>query len=600
MIGSLKSDFMKTNSIRKLSFLKRYLFPYRSTILLAFVSLVAASGVVLAFGGGLRSLIDHGFDCENHGRLSYVLFGLGGCILVLAVASFGRSYYVSWLGERVVCDLRQDVFQHILNLDVGFYEQTRAGELISRLTNDATLIQVVVGTSAAIAVRNFMLFTGGMVMMAFMSPKLTLYCLGVVPLVLVPIIILGRQVRGHSRTAQDRMADLGGYIDECLNNIRTVQAFTHEAIDKLIFKNYSASAFSAAIQRNFARGLLAGFVMVLIFSAIALVLWLGMQDVWNNTISMGDLSAFLFYAVVVASSAGSLSEIMADLQRAAGAADRLMALFQIQRSSLQRAAPSRALPEASRGILAIHNVSFSYPTHPERLVLDQMTLSVAPGENLAIVGPSGSGKSTIFSLLLRFYDPQSGSIYLDGVDIKDVSVSSLRHRIGIVSQEPALFSTTIYENILYGRPDATEAEVMQAAHIVRLQDFLPQLQNGIETLVGVRGVRLSGGQKQRIAIARAILRNPSLLLLDEATNALDAESEHAVQKGLHHLMNTRTSIVIAHRLATVLRAHRIVVLDQGKIQAVGTHAELITNCPLYRRLATLQFADAAALGDIGR
>jgi ATP-binding cassette subfamily B protein len=587
---------MKTNPVRSLSFLKRYLLPYKGTVILALISLSAASAVLLALGGGVRSLIDHGLDHENHNRLSSVLLGLSGGILVLAVASFGRSYCVSWLGERIVSDLRQDVFRHILSLDVGFYEQTRAGELISRLTNDATLIQVLVGTSAAIAVRNFMLFTGGLVMMGFMSPKLTLYCLGIVPLVLVPIIVLGRKVRFYSRIAQDRTADLGGYIDECLNNIRTVQAFTHEAIDKLIFKNYSASAFHAAVQRNFARGLLAGFVMVLIFSAISFVLWLGMQDVWNQTLTMGDLSAFLFYAIVVAGSAGSLSEIMADLQRAAGGADRLLAIFQVQHASLQRAAPSRALPEKSRGILAMHNVCFAYPSYPERLVLNHATLSVSPGENLAIVGPSGAGKSTVFSLLLRFYDPQSGSIHLDGVDIKDVSVTDLRRRIGVVSQEPALFSTTIYENILYGRPDATESDVMRAAHMVRVQDFLPHLPNGMETLVGVRGVRLSGGQKQRIAIARAILRDPSLLLLDEATNSLDAESEHAVQEGLKHLMSTRTSIVIAHRLATVLKAHRIVVIDEGSIQAVGTHAELITSNALYRRLATLQFADAAALG----
>ncbi len=587
---------MKPNPVRKLSFLRLYLKPYKSTMALALCSLVVVSAVVLGFGSGLRALIDQGFDYENHSRLTWVLLGLGGSIILLAVGSFGRSYYVSWLGERVVCDLRQDIFQHVLNLDVGFYEQTRAGELISRLTNDTTLIQVVVGTSAAIAVRNFMLLTGGLLMMALASPKLTLYALGVVPLVLIPIIFLGRRVRSFSRIAQDRMADLGGYIDECVNNIRTVQAFTHETIDRFIFKNYSASAFQTAIQRNFARSLLAGFVMVLIFSAIAFVLWLGMQDVWNHAMTMGDLSAFLFYAVLVASSAGSLSEIMADLQRAAGAADRILALFQIQHSSLQQAEPTRVLPETSRGILAIHNVCFAYPSHPERFVLNNFTLSVAPGENLAIVGPSGAGKSTVFSLLLRFYDPQSGSIYLDGVDIKDVSVQALRHRIGVVSQEPALFSTTIYENILYGRPDASDDDVMRAAQQVRLHDFLPHLPNGIQTLVGVRGVRLSGGQKQRIAIARAILRNPSLLLLDEATNSLDAESEHAVQQGLRHLMSTRTSIVIAHRLATVLRADRIVVLDQGMIQAVGTHAELITTNELYRRLATLQFADAAALG----
>jgi len=365
-----------------------------------------------------------------------------------------------------------------------------------------------------------------------------------------------------------------------------------------MFKNYSENAFLAAVRRGRARALMAAIVMVLVFSAISIVLWLGTEEVANHYMSVGDLSAFIFYAVVVAGAAGSFSELLGDLQRAGGASERLMELLAL-RPSFQSSLYTRALPNYSRGTLAMHNVSFAYPSHPERPVLNKFTLSVVPGENLAIVGPSGAGKSTVFSLLMRFYDPQSGSIYLDGIDVRDVSVQELRARMGIVSQEPAMFSTSIYENILYGRPDATEEEVWRAAEVVRLQDFLPTLPHGIHTIIGTRGIRLSGGQKQRIAIARAILRDPSVLLLDEATNALDAESEQAVQNGLKHLMSTRTTLVIAHRLATVLNADRIVVLDQGEIKAVGTHAELISQDGLYRRLAMLQFADSLALSGFG-
>jgi ATP-binding cassette, subfamily B, bacterial len=585
-------------AIREFKLLKHYLAPYRFQIFLAFFSLILASSMVLMFGTGLRYLIDQGFIHQSPDQSIIMLLGLLIAVVLLAIGSFGRVYYVSWLGERVATDLRKDVFVHVLTLDISFYEQIRVGELISRLTTDTSLIQILVGTSVAIAIRNILLLTGGLVMMITISAKLSLYCLAVVPIVIVPIILLGRKVRTHSKVSQDRLADIGGYIDECLNQIRTVQAFTHEPIDRLMFRNYSENAFIAAARRSKARALMAAVVMILVFSAISIVLWLGTEEVADHYMSVGDLSAFIFYAVVVAGSAGSFSELLGDLQRAGGAAERLMELLSL-RPSLQSSTYSRSLPSHSRGILAMHNVSFAYPSYSDRSVLNKFTLSIAPGENLAIVGPSGAGKSTVFSLLLRFYDPQSGSIYVDGMDIKDVPVQELRERIGVVSQESVLFSTTIYENILYGRPDATEEEVWRAAEVVRIQDFLPTLPHGIHTLVGTRGVRLSGGQKQRIAIARAILRDPSILLLDEATNALDAESEQAVQSGLKHLMATRTTLVIAHRLATVLNADRIVVLDQGEIKAVGTHAELICQDGLYRRLAMLQFADSLALSEFG-
>lgn len=581
--------------LEKLKILFTFAAPYRRPMILALLSLILAAGMVLSLGWGLGRLIDHGFGREDPVAMGSTLILMGSAVILLAMASFGRSYFIGWVGERVVADLRQQVFNHLLSLDIGFFEWVRPGELVSRITADTTLVQVVLGGSAAVAVRNFLLLVGGLVMMMAASPKLTLLTLIVVPFVLIPILVYGKRVRRLSRLAQDCMADAGGFLEETFSGIRTCQAFMHEERDQIQFQEETEKAFNVAVQRIRLRSLLACLVMTLVFGGIALVLWRGGRDVIAGALEAGQLSAFIFYAIVVASSAGSFSEIMADLQRAMGALDRLRELLATT-PSLKTAPPStfRKLPIPSRGVVALHNISFAYPSNPERSILNNVTLSAAPGEKIAIVGPSGAGKSTILSLLLRFYSPQSGSIYLDGVDVRDVSVSDVRSRMGWVPQDTGIFSQSLYENILYGRPDAREAEVWEAAERAHLADVIASLPQGIHTLLGTKGVRLSGGQRQRVAIARAILRDPAILLLDEATSALDSESERLVQNSLNHLMARRTTIVIAHRLATVLKADRIVVMDRGRIDAVGTHAELMVADGLYRRLAMMQYTEQGA------
>ncbi|MGV8949205.1 MAG: ABC transporter transmembrane domain-containing protein [Candidatus Paracaedibacter sp.] len=576
----------------KLKVLLSLAMPYQRPLILAIFSLIVAAGMVLSLGWGLRHLIDYGFSQENVTNLDATLLLMGLAVVMLSVASFGRSYYIGWIGERVVTDLRQRVFNHLLSLDVGFFEMIRPGELVSRITGDTTLIQVVIGTSAAIAVRNFLLLVGGLLMMMTTSLKLTLLTLIIVPFVLIPILIYGKRVRQLSRKSQDHMADVGGFLEETIGGIRTCQAFIHEDNDRAKFTDQTEKAFGVAVQRIHLRSLLACLVMTLVFGGVSLILWNGSREVLVGTLQAGQLSAFIFYAVLVASSAGSFSEIFADLQRAMGALDRLRELLATAPSLKPNNASSfRKLPTPSKGVIALHNLCFAYPNNPERSILNNVTLSAAPGEKIAIVGPSGAGKSTLFSLLLRFYTPQSGAIYFDGIDVRDVEVTQVRSRMGLVPQDPIIFSQSLYENILYGRPHANETDVWKAAELAHLLDVIKDLPQGIHTLLGTKGVRLSGGQKQRVAIARAILRNPSLLLLDEATSALDSESEHLIQQSLNHLMAARTTVMIAHRLTTVLKADRIIVMDRGQIDAIGTHAELISEDGLYRRLAMMHYAE---------
>lgn len=570
-----------------------FVLPYRLQVAGAMVALVIASGTVLALGSGLRMLVDRGFADGNASLLDQALFVLFAVTLLMAGASYARFFLVSWIGERVVADIRSAVYAHIIRLDPGFFEVTRTGEVLSRLTTDTTLLQVVIGSSVSIALRNILMFVGGLTMLAVTSPKLTALVLLVVPLVVVPIIGYGRRVRRLSREAQDRIADVSAFSEESLNALRTVQAYTHEKIESDKFDGFVEGAFKTAISRISARALLTAVVIVMVFGAVGTILWIGGHDVLDGTISAGDLSAFVFYAIVVAGSVGAISEVIGDLQRAAGAAERLMGLLETKPAIAAPANPVQ-MPEKHLGHVSFENVTFHYPARPDRSALTGFSLQVKPGETVALVGPSGAGKTTVFQLLLRFYDPASGVIKVDDVDIRTADPVSVRERIGLVAQDPVIFAANAWENIRYGRPDASDEDVRAAADAAHATEFLDRLPDGFDSFLGEKGVRLSGGQRQRIAIARAILRNPSVLLLDEATSALDAESEQVVQKALETIMKTRTTLVIAHRLATVLHADRIAVIDDGKLIAVGTHQELLESSPLYSRLAKLQFERDAA------
>ncbi|WP_377810122.1 ABC transporter transmembrane domain-containing protein [Azospirillum sp. A29] len=572
-----------------------FLLPYKWRILGAMVALTVAAGTVLGLGQGMRVLIDQGFAGGDTSLLDRSLLVLLAVIALMAASTYGRFYLVSWIGERVVADIRRAVYDHVLTLSPGFFETTKTGEILSRLTTDTTLLQVVVGSSASIALRNALLFLGGTGMLLITSPKLTGLVALVVPLVVAPIIFFGRRVRKLSRDSQDRIADIGSFVEETLAAIRTVQAFTHEAIDRTLFGKRVEEAFDVAIRRVRVRAVMTVIVIVLVFGAVGIILWIGGHDVVAGRITPGQLSAFVIYSVVVAGSVGAISEVIGDLQRAAGATERLFGLLAIE-SEIRAPAAPKPLPSPAAGALSFDAVRFHYPSRPDWAALEGFSLDVKPGERVALVGPSGAGKSTVFQLLLRYYDPQAGSVRLDGVDVRDADPVDVRRRLGLVAQDPVVFSANAWENIRYGRPDASDAEVRAAAEAAHALDFLDALPEGFGTFLGEKGVRLSGGQRQRLAIARAILRDPPVLLLDEATSALDAESERMVQDALDRLMHGRTTLIVAHRLATVLNADRIVVMDKGRVVETGTHGELVAQGGLYARLAALQFdrADGVA------
>jgi ATP-binding cassette subfamily B protein len=587
---SHSADRPKSRNLGALRLLLGYLRPYKLQVAGAGLALTVAAGSVLALGGGLRQLVDRGFTKGDAGLLDQAVLVLLGFVALMALATYGRFSLVSWLGERVVADIRRDVFSHVIALSPGFFETTRTAEIQSRLTTDTAIVQTVVGSSVSVALRNVLLFLGGTVLLFITSPKLTLLVFLVVPLVLVPILTFGRKVRTLSRASQDRVADVAVHIEESIAGIRTVQAFTHEEEDRTRFAARVEDAFDVAVRRIRARALLTAIVILLVFGAISIILWIGGHDVLAGRLSGGDLSAFVFYAALVAGSVGAISEVMGDLQRAAGASERLIELLQTPLDITAPAAPI-AMPSPAQGRVVFDRVTFHYPSRPDRSALADLSFAVEPGEKLALVGPSGAGKTTIFQLLLRFYDPEQGTVALDGIELRQADPRALRARIGLVPQDPVIFAASASENIAYGRPGASAAEIRAAADAAHATEFIERLPDRFESFLGERGVRLSGGQRQRIAIARAILRDPALLLLDEATSALDAESERAVQEALDRLMATRTTLIIAHRLATTLAADRILVLDQGRIVAQGKHAELVRQGGLYARLAALQFTD---------
>lgn len=578
----------RQRSLRPLSRLAPFLSPYRWPIAGALAALTVSAVTVLGLGQGLRILVDQGFSKGSSALMDQALLVLLGVIALLALATYARFYLVSWLGERISADLRSAVYRHILTQAPSYFETTPTGEILSRLTTDTTLVQVVIGSAASIALRNLLLLIGGIVMLLITSAKLTGLVLLVVPVVVVPIVVFGRKVRTLARENQARIAEVGVQVDESLAAIRTVFAHGQEGREAQRFGERVEAAFDSAVDRIRARALMTALVILLVFGAVGVVLWLGGHDVLAGRISAGDLSAFVLYAALVAGSTGAISEVVSDLQRAAGATERL---FELLAAVPQIAAPANpiALPEPARGAVSFEGVRFHYPSRPQTAALADFSLTAAPGETIALVGPSGAGKTTVFQLLLRFYDPAAGVIRLDGVDIRAADPAAVRRRIGLVPQEPVIFSTTARENIRYGCPEADDAAVRAAAQAAHALEFIEPLPNGFDTFLGEKGIRLSGGQRQRIAIARAILRNPPVLLLDEATSSLDAESERMIQDALSELLKNRTTLIIAHRLATVQNADRIVVIDQGRVVATGTHAELLRAGGLYGRLAALQF-----------
>ncbi len=584
----------KSRKLTPLAALKPFIVPYRGTIAAAGVALVMAATAALVLPIAVRGVIDHGFSDQDARDIGRYFFALMAVVVFMGFASATRFYLVTWLGERVVANVRDKVFSHVLSLSPRFFETTRTGEVLSRLTADTTLIQTVVGSSASFALRSIVMAIGSLIMMVVTSPKLAGLSVIGVPLVLFPIILFGRQVRKLSRDSQDRIADTAAMASETINAIQTVQAFTHENQSRGYFHTAVDDSFRTAIKRTRMRAVMTALVISMVGGVVVGVLWAGAADVLDNAMSGGELSQFILYAALLASSVGALSELWGDLQRAAGATERLL---EILNTEPEVNAPARPLPLPSpaKGALRFEHVDFVYPARPDHKALADFTLEVAQGEAIALVGPSGAGKSTVFQLLLRFFDPQDGTIRFDGVDITAVEPLEYRRNIALVAQEPVIFAGTIADNIRYGRPGASEQEIARAAEAAAASEFIGRLPEGLATLVGERGVTLSGGQRQRIAIARAILRDAPLLLLDEATSALDAENERLVQQGLANLMAGRTTIVIAHRLATIQRLKRIVVLDQGRIIAEGSHAELVGRGGLYARLAALQFDEARAL-----
>ncbi|MCD9457687.1 ATP-binding cassette domain-containing protein [Marinibactrum halimedae] len=566
--------------------------PYKGTLVAAGVALVFTAGVTLSIGQGVRLLIDEGFIAQSQAALGQSVMTVVVLSLLMALGTYTRFYLVSWLGERVTADLRAAVFSHLITLHPSYFELNRSGEIMSRLTTDTTLLQNIIGSSFSMALRSALTFVGALILLLFTNLKLSLMVLIGVPLVLAPILWYGRRVRKLSKASQDAIADVGTYAGEIIQNIKTVQSYTHEELEKKAFGKEVETAFKVAKGRIRQRAMLIASVILLVFVAIGGLIWVGGSDMLAGRMTGGDLAAFVFYAIVMASAVATISEVLGELQRAAGATERLIELLNVKSLIPTNVGDTYQGEKENQGpLLAFRNVQFAYPSRPTLPAVAGLSLDVPQGKSLALVGPSGAGKSTLFELIQRFYDPDAGQITLGGVDIRTLSTESLRQQLAVVPQQPVLFTADVWYNIRYGKPNATDEEVIQAAKAAHAHEFIEKLPEGYNSHLGEQGTRLSGGQKQRIAIARAILNDPKILLLDEATSALDAESEHHVQQALETLMENRTTLIIAHRLSTILHVDNIAVLENGQLQDLGTHLELMESSPLYRRLAQLQFGD---------
>ena len=561
--------------------------PHRRRVFYAFGAIMMVSGALLSLGQGIAFLVDHGLSKGDDSTLDLAVFICVGITVVLAAGSYLRTVLINQIAERVMTDIRKAVFGHTLNLSTSWFEQARTGDVMSTISVDTTLVQTVMATSLSMSIRNIMVMTGGIVMVILTSPKLTLIILGVIPLVIVPVVVLGRRLRRQSKHAQDKLAQVSVEAEEALTAIRTIHAFARQSDIAARFGKAAEESHHAAIKRVMLRGLMSGVVIFLVFTAISFILWVGGKDLVDGKMSAGDLSAFVFYSALVASSVGALSDVSGELQRAAGAAERVAKLL-MQRPDITSPEQPAALSVGHLDI-AFEKVSYHYASRPDLPTLSEVDLHIAATERVAIVGPSGAGKSTLLSLILRLDDPTEGIIKIGGVKAQALALENLRGAIGFVPQETALFTGTVAENIAFGRPEANHDEIVEAAQKAFAHDFIMDMPQGYDTAIGEKGVRLSGGQRQRVAIARAILRDPNILLLDEATSSLDAQSEQAVSAALDNLMKNRTTVVIAHRLSTVINADRIIVLDQGRVVATGQHEELLATSPLYHELASLQF-----------
>jgi ATP-binding cassette, subfamily B, bacterial len=586
-----QSNQTNPRGFRTLAALLPFLRPYKKQFVLAIFSLILAASATLAIPLSFRQIIDLGFNANSDNQINqtFLILFIVACLVALGTSL--RFYMVSWLGEKITTDIRAAVYSHVIKQSPEFFESTHSGEILSRLNTDTVLIQTLIGTSVSMAIRNILLLAGGLVMMFITSPKLSVLIFATLLLTIIPTMIMGRRVRKLSRASQDKIADASALAGERLNAIPTIQSFTNEKVEINRFNQSIQTALDAAITRTRARSLLTFVAILFGFTSIILVLWLGAYAVMDNQITAGELSQFILYAVIVAGAIAGISEVIGDTQRAIGASDRLLELLSVQ-SAIQDFTIVKSIPKVNAaGIgVQIQNLSFRYPSNPNS-VLSNISLEIKPGERVAIVGPSGAGKTTLFQLLQRFYDPTTGTILFSDINIQNIPLEALRKMIGVVPQDIVIFSDNAMENIRFGKMDATDEEVLSAARLAIADEFISKLPDGYQSFLGDRGIRLSGGQKQRIAIARVLLKNPALLLLDEATSALDAESELLVQRALEAAMDSRTTLVIAHRLSTVKQADKILVLENGKIIETGTHADLIQRSGLYSRLAKLQFTD---------